>query len=57
MQITFTLAKPEFAIRVNTTDDDDRSYRYVIDDFKLLINRVKVTPTVAARVEEKLLKR
>ena len=54
LEFVFTLAHPEFVLRVNTATD--RNYKYVIDNFKILLNRVRVTPTVASRIEERLQK-
>lgn len=52
LEFTFTLSRPEFALRVHT--ETDQNYKFVIDNFKILLNRVRVTPSVAAAVEQKL---
>ena len=52
LEFVFTLANPEFVLRVNTATG--LNYKYVIDNFKILLNRVRVTPTVASRIEERL---
>lgn len=54
IDLTFTLSKWQFALRVNTADDVDANYKIKIDKFKVLLNRVKVAPSIAARMEERL---
>ena len=56
IELSFTLSTWQFALRVNTAEDVNANYRFKIDKFKVLLNRVKVTPSVAARMEERLTK-
>lgn len=54
IELTFTLSTWQFALRVNTAPAVNANYRFKIDKFKVLLNRVRVTPSVAARMEERL---
>ena len=54
IDLVFSLSKPEFALRVNTAVD--ANYTFKIDSFKIELHRVRVTPTVATRIEERLSK-